>query len=200
MGKVVIQRVEKFKHLGSIIEGKGDIDKDINHRIKVGWQKWWSSSKVLCDKKILVRLKGKVYHMTVRAALMYEAECWPIQKTQIQRLMVADIRMIQWMCSFIRLDRIRNEVIKEKVKVAPVEDKMRQTRLRWFGHVKKRSVHAPVRRCEHINLMHCKRGRGRLKMSWNVVIRRNLNFMGFTEDMAQDRDIWRSRIKITDHR
>ena len=39
MGRVVIPRVEKFKYLGSIMEEKGDIDEDINHCIRVGWQK-----------------------------------------------------------------------------------------------------------------------------------------------------------------
>ena len=35
----VVLRVEKFKYLGSIVEEKGDIDEDIGHRIRVGWQK-----------------------------------------------------------------------------------------------------------------------------------------------------------------
>ena len=39
VGGVVVPRVEKFKYLGSIIEERGDIDEDINHRIRVGWQK-----------------------------------------------------------------------------------------------------------------------------------------------------------------
>ena len=38
MGGMVIPRTEKFKYLGSIVEEKGDIDEDINHRIRVGWQ------------------------------------------------------------------------------------------------------------------------------------------------------------------
>jgi len=37
--QVVILRVEKFKYLGSIIGERVDIDKDINHHIRVGWQK-----------------------------------------------------------------------------------------------------------------------------------------------------------------
>jgi len=36
---VIIPRVERFKYLGSIIQGNGEIDEDINHRIKVGLQK-----------------------------------------------------------------------------------------------------------------------------------------------------------------
>ena len=40
------------------------------------------------------------------------------------------MRMIRWMCSFTRLDRIRNEIIREKARVAPIEDKMRDVRLK----------------------------------------------------------------------
>ena len=35
----VIPRVERFRYLGSIIQENGEIDEDINHRIKVRWQK-----------------------------------------------------------------------------------------------------------------------------------------------------------------
>ena len=80
-------------------------------------------------------------------------------------MMVAEMRMIRWMCGYTRLDRIRNVVIRERVGVVSLEKKMRETRLRWFGHIKRRSVDAPVRRCEAINLLHCRRGRGRSKMS-----------------------------------
>ena len=88
-----------------------------------------------------------------------------VKKTQTQRLMVAEMRMIQWMCDYTRLDRLRNVVIREKVGVAPIEEKLRNTTLRWFEHVKRKSVGAPLRRCEEINLKHCRRERGRPKMS-----------------------------------
>jgi len=55
------------------------------------------------------------------------------------------MRMIRWMCGYMRMDRIRNRVIRDLDKVAPIEDKMRKTRLRWFAHVKRKSVDAPVK-------------------------------------------------------
>jgi len=155
---VPITTVGKFRYLGSIIEKKGDINDDINHRIGARWQKWRNASRVLCDKKILASLKGRVYRMVVRSILLYGADCWPLNKTQIQRLMVAEMRMILWMCEFTRLDRIKNEVIRKKVRVAPIEEKWRETRLKWFVHVKRRGVNAPVRRHGAINLIHCRRG------------------------------------------
>ena len=40
---------------------------------------------------------------------------------------------------------------------------MRETILKWFGHIRGRSMNAPVRRCEKIVLSECRRGRGRSK-------------------------------------
>ncbi|KAF3645697.1 DNA-directed RNA polymerases II, IV and V subunit 11 [Capsicum annuum] len=43
------------------------------------------------------------------------------------------MRMLCWMCGLTRENRVRNEIIREKMRVASVEDKIREGRLRWFG-------------------------------------------------------------------
>ena len=35
----IMPRVERFRYLGSVMHEDGEIDEDINHLIKVGWQK-----------------------------------------------------------------------------------------------------------------------------------------------------------------
>ncbi|XP_070045741.1 uncharacterized protein [Nicotiana tomentosiformis] len=40
------------------------------------------------------------------------------------------MRMLRWMCEHTRMDKIRNEDIREKVGVAPIDDKMQAARLR----------------------------------------------------------------------
>jgi len=107
---VAILGVEKFQYLGFIIQEKGDIKNDINQYIKGGWQKWKNSLEVLCDKKIPLRLKGKVYRMIVKSALSYDLE----KKTQLQRLMVAEMTMICWMCDFTKLDGLGMKWLKRK--------------------------------------------------------------------------------------
>ncbi|XP_009630856.3 ethylene-responsive transcription factor 3-like [Nicotiana tomentosiformis] len=84
--------------------------------------------------------------------MLYGAACWPVKIAHVQKMKVAEMRMLRWMCEHTRLDRIKNKVIRDKVGVTPIEDKMREVRLRWFGHVRKRSTYASVRRRERLTL------------------------------------------------
>nr|XP_016452019.1 PREDICTED: uncharacterized protein LOC107776619 [Nicotiana tabacum] len=63
-------------------------------------------------------------------------------------------------------DRIRNKVIRDKVGVTSVGDKLRESRLRWFGHVKRRDIDAPVRRYERLSMAGLRKGRDRPKKYW----------------------------------
>ena len=42
-----------------------------------------SAFGVLCDKKIPLRLKGGVYHMVIRLALLYGTKYWPVKSSHI---------------------------------------------------------------------------------------------------------------------
>ena len=75
---------------------------------------------------------------------------------------VAEMRMLRWMSGKTRSDRIRNEEIRNKLGVCAIEDKMRECRLRWFGHVQRRPENAPVRRSDMLDVGELIRGRGRL--------------------------------------
>ncbi|KAM0004716.1 putative ste24 endopeptidase [Helianthus debilis subsp. tardiflorus] len=88
------------------------------------------------------------------------------QKTQARKMEVAEMRMLRWMCGHTRLDRIRNEVFRERLGVASISKKIKEGRLRWFGHVKRRETTAPVRVVETLTV-EGRRGRGRPKLTWD---------------------------------
>ena len=60
------------------------------------------------------------------------------------------MRMLRWMCGKIRQDKIRNEVIRERVGVAFIVEKMVENRFRWFGYVERRSVDSVVSRVDQM--------------------------------------------------
>ncbi|XP_070005519.1 uncharacterized protein [Nicotiana sylvestris] len=143
--------------------GDGKIDEDVTHRIGAGWMKWGLTSDVLCDKKVPPKLKGKFYRVVVKPTMLIRAECWPVKIAYVYKMKVAEMKMLRWMCRHIRLDRIRNEVIRDKVGVAPIEDEMREVQLRWFGRVRRRSTDVPMMSCERLTFEGLHRGRGRPK-------------------------------------
>ena len=67
------------------------------------------------------------------------AEIWSTMKNQEKRLWVNDMGMLQWMCGVTKKDNIRNEHVRESVKVAPVTKKIRNE-----GYVLGRMLDAPV--------------------------------------------------------
>ncbi|KAF3684184.1 hypothetical protein FXO37_01474 [Capsicum annuum] len=119
--------------------------------------------------------------------MLYGAEYWPVKNSHFQKLKVAKMRMLRWMCGHTRKDRVRNAIIREKVGVNSVEDKMREVRLRWFGHVMRRGSDAPVQRYEIPTMDGFRRGRGRLKKYWREMIRHDMEQLQFTKDMTLDR-------------
>ena len=110
------------------------------------------------------------------------------------------MRMLRWMCGVTRKDRIHNEVIRGKLQVASIDVKMREARLRWYGHVRRRHQGESVRRCEHITIGSEKRSRGRPKKNWAEVIRQDMNLLQLSERMTQDRSLWRSKIQVVERR
>ena len=190
---------ECFKYLGSFIQKNGDIDQDVAHRVKAGWLKWRAATGVLCDRSIPLKLKGKSYRTAIRPALLYGTECWAYKKEHIQKLGVTEMRMLRWMCGNTLRDRIKNEVTRMKVGVADIASKLRENRLRWFGHVRRRPSGAPVRKVEEWDQGGLKRSRGRPKMTWLEGVRRDMKFLGLQENEVSDRRGWRRKIYVDDH-
>ena len=71
-------------------------------------------------------LKDKFYRTVVRPFLLYGTECWANKKQHTQKISVAEMRMLRWMCAKTRMDKVRNEDIRSLVGVTPIEDKIRE--------------------------------------------------------------------------
>ncbi|KAH1237173.1 Craniofacial development protein 2 [Glycine max] len=198
IGDHIIPQVTRFKYLGSVIQDDGGIEGDVNHRIQAGWMKWRKASGVLCDAKVPIKLKGKFYRTAVRPAILYGTECWAVKSQHENKVGVAEMRMLRWMCGKTRQDKIRNEAIRERVGVAPIVEKMVENRLRWFGHVERRPVDSVVRRVDQMERRQTIRGRGRPKKTIREVIKKDLEINGLDRSMVLDKTLWRKLIHVAD--
>jgi hypothetical protein len=146
-----------------------------------------SSFCVLCDPRVALKLKGKFYRTAIRPAMLYGAECWPTKRRHVQQLSVDEMRMLRWICDNTRRDQVRNDDIRERLGVAPVEKKLMQHRLRWFGHIQRRPTEAPVRSGVIRRSGNEKRGRGRPNLICEEYVKRDLKDWCITKKLALDR-------------
>ncbi|KAK3530597.1 hypothetical protein QTP86_028829, partial [Hemibagrus guttatus] len=135
-----VKKVQEFKYLGSTVQSNGECGKEVKKRVQAGWNGWRKVWGVLCDQKISARIKGKVYRTVVRAAMLYGLETVSLRKKQESELEVAELKMLRFSLGVTRLDRIRNEYIRGTAHVGRLGDKVREARLRWFGHVQRREI------------------------------------------------------------
>ena len=54
--------------------------------------------------------------------------------------------MLRWMMGIKRIEKIRNEEITARARVANISEKIREAKLRWLGHVERKTEEDVVRR------------------------------------------------------
>ena len=75
---------------------------------------------MMCDRKMLVKLKDNVFKTIIRPAMTYSSECWTVKKKDENKLNSAEMRMLRWARGKTRLDHIRNEDTRKEADVKPV--------------------------------------------------------------------------------
>ena len=65
-----------------------------------------------------------------------------IKRYHAQKISVAEMHMLRWICGNTMRDKLRNEDIRIKIDVTSIKEKMRENRLRW--HVRRRPTDASV--------------------------------------------------------
>ena len=73
------------------------------------------------------------------------------------------MRMLKWMCSKIKKDKIRNWRFREHLVVASIGNKIRETHLRWLRHVQHWLAMALMREILAMQVDGPPRGKGRPK-------------------------------------
>ena len=95
-----------------------------------------------------------------------------LKRRHVQQLSVAEMQKLRWFCRHTRRDRVRNEVIREWVGVAPIEEKFTQHQLRRFRHIQRRPPEALVRSGVLKRVDKVKRGRDKPKLTWDESVNR----------------------------
>ena len=133
-----LKRTNNFKYLGSTVSNDARCEEEVRRRIQERWIIWKKLSGVLCDRKLSASVKGKMYKSVVRPAMLYGVETVAVTERQVGKMEIAELKMVRSALGVTRKDKIANEYVREIAKIAKLRDKLRNAKLRWYGHVKRR--------------------------------------------------------------
>ena len=102
--------------------------------------------------------------------MMYGLETVAVTKKQVEEMEVAETKILRFIMGVTRKGKIRNENIRGTVKVEQLGMKMREGRLRRYGHVIRRDQNYIGRKVMEMELPG-KRKRGRPKRRFLDVVK-----------------------------
>ncbi|KAK6763104.1 hypothetical protein RB195_023712 [Necator americanus] len=149
---------------------------------------------VLCDKKVPVRLKSKIYRTVVRPVALFGCECWPTTKALERVLYAMEMRMLKCTIGVTLKDKVSNDTVRSIFGAIPITEKMKEARLRWFRHVFWGEENSIAKTALKLDVSGV-RTRRRPKIRW--LDRVKLDARLCTAD-AMDRTKWKTRSRKAD--
>jgi len=110
----------------------------------------------------------KFYKVVDRPSLIYGRETWVTTKRDMTRLEAAEMRFLRSVTGYIRLDKIRNEVMRKELEISGIQDVRLEYKQNWINHLERMDN---TRLPKHA--LNCKprgrRDRGRPRKRWQCV-------------------------------
>lgn len=188
-----VECVDKFSYLGDMIGAGGGAVDASRTRVRCAWAKFRELSPILTTRGASLKVKGKLYSTYVQCVMMYGSETWAMKVEDMQRMERAEKMMVRWMCGVTLRDRKTSEELRQRLNIVSVCDRVRQGRLKWFGHVERREEGGWASACRDV-IVAGERGRGRGRKTWKECVVDDMSKMKLRREDAQDRDVWRSGI------
>lgn len=181
-----------FCYLGDMMSAGGGCERAIAARCCVAWGKFRKLLPILTSRHLSFKIRGNVFSVCVRSAMLHGSETWAPSASDVQRLRRNDRAMIRWICGAKLNDKIPSTALHQKLGIDEITLVLRARRLRWFGHVQRSSscIGSVTRRTIPGN-----RDRGRPKKTWSECVEKDLRDCNLSEVDPLDRVAWRKGIR-----
>ena len=186
---VELECVYRFCYLSDMIEAGGGAELASIVRVRCAWGKFWKLSGFLIGRGVSLKLKGKIYNACVQSVMVYGSETWSMRVEDQQRLERKKRMMIRLMCGVSVRDKISSDELRHRSGFDCASVIVRRNRLRWFGHVERKTEDDWVKKCQSVQV-EGKVGRGRGRKTWIECIRGDMKNLNLSMEEVVDRDVW----------
>ena len=195
----VLEEVDRFKYLGSVVAANGGIEADVCHRVNEGCKMLGALKGVMKCRGLGMNVKKVLYEKVIVPTVTYGSECWGMKVSERQKLNVFEMRCLRSMAGVSRMDRVRNEVVRQRTGVEiELGTRVDMNVLRWFGHVERMENERLLKRVMNARV-NGRGARGRPRLGWMDGVKRALQDRGMdvreARERARDRNDWRAIVR-----
>ncbi|XP_073820509.1 uncharacterized protein [Musca autumnalis] len=188
----VVDDVDSFCYLGSIITKDGGADTDVQSRINKARIAFHNMRKIWSSRNISRSTKLRLFNTSIKPILLYGCETWKVTKTINQALQVFINKCLRRICNIFWPTIISNADLLQLTSSEPIEREIKRRKWRWIGHTLRKDDTDLNKMAFEWNPQGTRR-RGRPKMTWIRTIQaESKNFGTWPEirRIAQDRQRW----------
>ena len=195
VGNEVIENVEKFTYLGSVVTPNGGTEADVHSRINKARASFAQLSKVWSSTNIKIKTKLQIFNSNVKSVLLYGSETWFLTKKLEDKLQVFLNKCLKRIFKIFWPNIIRNEDLWKRAGQDKISNQIKQKKFRWLGHTLRKDQDDITRISLKWNPQG-QRNRGRPKLTWRRQLSKEIQEMGLTnvDTLAQDRRQWRRMV------
>ena len=182
-----LERVLRFKYLGSIISEDGSLDSEIEHRIGAARSAFHKLPRELwASEDVPLYVKWELYKHLVLSRLLYGAEAWAPTDTHIRRLEAVYIRHLRVLSGLTTVFEETNDGVVSlttppRAKVSETMDEprlldvLRTFRLRLYGQIKRAGQYSFLHQWAHAEPPHMDTApRGPRREAWHEMVTADL--------------------------
>nr|CAH7735633.1 unnamed protein product [Callosobruchus chinensis] len=123
-----IERVNKFKYLGSMVDDQWNPELEIRCRTEQARATFLKLKKFLTNRNLNFKLRCRMIKCYVWAVLLYGAEAWTLKAAAMNRIEAFEIWTLRRMLKISWTEHVRNDDV---LRMAGIEDR------ELFEHIKK---------------------------------------------------------------
>lgn len=187
---IPLERVSKFKYLGSFITEALDPDIEIKQRIEVARTAFNKMRSLLCDDNLSLKLRQHMTECYVWSILLYGAEAWTLKINTMNRLEAFEMWLHRRMLRIPWVDHVTNtEVLRRANSDRQLITAIKCRKIAYLGHVLRGEKYHLLQTIMK-GKIEGRRGPGRRQHSWLRNIRDWTGIRSVSEliRVAEDRD------------
>ena len=194
----VLEEVDDFTYLGSVISSDNGAKKDIESRLSKARATFARLRNIWKSKQFSRTTKLKIYNSNVKSVLLYGSESWRVNQRDMGKIEAFHNGCLRRILNIFWPNKISNSQLYEITGCRSVVNEIKKRRYRWLGHVF-RMEQNQIPKVALNWTPTGKRKRGRPKTTWRRTVKTELDeiglSMGQAQKIAQDRTKWRKTVE-----